>query len=62
MQSMLVNEEQLILGLHQDVGIRKLRQRFHVWEFIQFALERFLITGTCRVATACMPMQVAFCR
>ena len=61
MQSMLVDEEQFVLGLYQDVGVRKLSQRFHVRKVVEFTLKRLFIAGASGVSTSCMPMQVPFC-
>ena len=61
-KSMLVNEQQFILSLHQDVGVRKLCQRFHVGQVVEFAFQGSFFARTNRRSTSGMTVQVAFSR
>ena len=57
---MLVDEEQLVLGLNENVGICKLSERFHVRQFVELAGQGFLFARTTRVARTGVAMKVAF--
>ena len=61
-KGVLVNEQQFILGLHQNVRVGELCQRFHVRQVVEFAFQGSFFARTNRRSTSGMTVQVAFSR
>ena len=59
-ESMLVDEQQLIPCLDQDVRVSKLGKRLHVRQVVQFPLERLFVAGTALVPLSGVSVKVAF--
>ena len=59
-ESMLVDEQQLIPCLDQNVRVGKLSKRLHVRQVVQFPLKRLFVAGTALVPLSGVPVKVAF--
>lgn len=61
-ESVLVDEQQLIPCLNQNVRVSKLSKRLHVRQVVQFPLKRLFVSGTALVPLSGVSVKVSFGR